>query len=220
MTLDLHKKILKPVFITVKKHPQIAFAFAVFTLAGVGMLAYYMYKNRTVRYAKKFVGEKEIAGNMGFESEKFDELMRKYGDFRDTQAWCASFVKMIWMKKMGRKYEALLDRLITPSTQTTWANFEKDDSGLFTLGTEAKKNAIVIWQKYTNGKPTWQGHTGLVKKANKDKTFTTIEGNTNDSGGREGIEVAEKERTYNFNVNNGLRLKGFIYLNPKLIKRA
>ena len=48
----------------------------------------------------------------------------------------------------------------------------------------------------------------VVRISKKD--FTTIDGNSNSSGGREGIEVAEKTRKYNFNSNNGLRLIGFI----------
>lgn len=40
------------------------------------------------------------------------------------------------------------------------------------------------------------GHTGIVEKV--DKTFVyTIEGNTNDSGSREGIEVCRKQRPRN-----------------------
>jgi hypothetical protein len=42
--------------------------------------------------------------------------------------------------------------------------------------------------------------------------FMSIEGNTNSNGGREGIEVAEKARDYNFYDKNGLCLKGFITL--------
>lgn len=38
------------------------------------------------------------------------------------------------------------------------------------------------------------GHTGIVVSVNADKSLNTIEGNTNDSGSREGIEVARKIR--------------------------
>jgi hypothetical protein len=43
-----------------------------------------------------------------------------------------------------------------------------------------------------------------------DLGFTTVEGNTNASGGREGIEVALKKRSYKFYEPNGLQLMGFI----------
>ncbi len=194
----------------IKQHPKIAVGFAVCSALIVTSLIYFLSKKkRTVKYAKKWVGTKEISGNMGFENAEFDELMRKYGDFKNTQAWCMSFVKMIWIKRMGSKFEAILDKLITPSTQTTYQNFVNDSSGLFSVDKIPRVGSIVIWQKFKNGQSTWQGHTGIVKKVKADG-FITIEGNTNDSGGREGIEVAEKERGYNWNVTNGLRLKGFI----------
>ena len=117
---------------------------------------------------------------------------------------------MVWIKKYGKKYEEILNKLITPSTQTTWQNFENDKSGKFKTGKEAKKGAIVIWQRYKNGVPEWKGHAGIVQRVNKDN-FETIEGNTNDAGGREGYIVAEKTRTYDWDTINGLRLKGFIY---------
>ncbi len=200
---------IKRIPTTLKNHPQIIASLVIFSGLSLALLLYYNSKRRALRYAKKWVGEKEISGNMGFENSEFDELMRKYGDFKDTQAWCMSFVKMVWIKRMGRKFEDILDKLITPSTQTTFQNFENDTSGLFKVDKIARVGSIVIWQKYENGQSTWQGHTGIVKKVKTDD-FITIEGNTNDSGGREGIEVAEKERGYDLNVTNGLRLKGFI----------
>lgn len=38
------------------------------------------------------------------------------------------------------------------------------------------------------------GHTGIVQSINADGTINTIEGNTNDTGSREGIEVDKKIR--------------------------
>lgn len=41
------------------------------------------------------------------------------------------------------------------------------------------------------------GHTGIVESVNMETgILNTIEGNTNDTGSREGIEVARKERKY------------------------
>lgn len=39
------------------------------------------------------------------------------------------------------------------------------------------------------------GHTGIVESIAADGTLHTIEGNTNDTGSREGYEVARKKRT-------------------------
>ncbi|MEO9257450.1 MAG: CHAP domain-containing protein [Crocinitomicaceae bacterium] len=48
-----------------------------------------------------------------------------------------------------------------------------------------------------------QGHTGIVEKVLQNGMITTIEGNTNDDGSREGIEVCRRTR----NVKN---CKGFL----------
>ena len=45
--------------------------------------------------------------------------------------------------------------------------------------------------------------------------MTTIDGNTNDKGGREGYIVAPIKRNIDFTIKNGLVLKGFIH--PKEI---
>lgn len=176
----------------------------------VGTILYFRRKNRIVRYARKFIGTEEIAGNMGFANEEFEKMIHDYGDFNRGQQWCMSFAKMVWLKKFGLRYREDLDRLMTPSTQQTWANFENDTSGKFKTGTEPSKGAIVIWQQITNGTPTFAGHAGIVQDYN-DKTFDTIEGNTNTNS--EGI-VAEKTHSFDeFNKTSGLKLKGFISIN-------
>ncbi len=169
-------------------------------------------KEKIIRYANKWVGNvEEISGNMGFTDKEFESLMHEYGDFRKGDPWCMSFVKMIWTKKTKGKYQELLDRLMTPSTQGTFANFEKDKSNKFYVSKKPKRGSIVIWQKFVNGSPTYQGHAGIVTRVGLN-SFSTIEGNTDDTGTREGYTVSKKKRDYNWNVNNGLRLKGFINL--------
>jgi hypothetical protein len=59
------------------------------------------------------------------------------------------------------------------------------------------------------GKAQTTGHVAVVVGFN-DLEFTTIEGNTNASGGREGVEVALKKRSYKFYNPDGLQLMGFI----------
>ena len=39
----------------------------------------------------------------------------------------------------------------------------------------------------------------------------TVEGNSNQSGAREGIEVATKKRLVNFDLHTGLVIKAFIH---------
>lgn len=169
-------------------------------------------KEKIIRYANKWVGDvEEIPGNMGFTDKEFQSLMHEFGDFRKGDPWCMSFVKMIWTKKTKGKYQDLLDRLMTPSTQGTYANFKNDTSNKFEVSKKPKRGSIVIWQQYVNGSPKYRGHAGIVTRVGFD-SFNTIEGNTDDTGGREGYTVAKKKRKYNWNTNNGLRIKGFITL--------
>jgi hypothetical protein len=179
----------------------------------VGTILYFRRKNRIVRFAEKFVGEQEVAGNMGFYDKEFQDMISKYGNFNPGQQWCMSFAKMVWLQKFGTKYREQLDQLMTPSTQQTWDNFENDGSGKFKTSDKPSKGAIVIWQQFVNGSPEFKGHAGIVQNYN-DTSFDTVEGNTNsnpDGSFNEGI-VSEKTHTYNWDVNNGLRLKGFISL--------
>jgi len=206
------EKLLNEIKFLLKEHKTLPLVAVVsIPLAvGVGAWLYFRREQRIVRYAKKFIGEEEFSGNKGFQDEEFNQLMRDYGDFRDGQAWCMSFAKLIWIKKFGKKYEDDLNLIITPSTQTSWANFEKDTSGNFEISKKPSSGAIVIWQNYVNGVGNWTGHAGIVQRSNSE-SFETIEGNTNDDdGSREGYEVAERTRKYNWNTTNGLRLKGFI----------
>jgi len=176
----------------------------------VGLILYFRRKNRIVRYAKKFLGQEELLNNMGFVNEEFEKMLNKYGDYNTGQQWCMSFAKAVWLKKFGLRYRDKLDELMTPSTQTTWSNFENDKSGKFKTSQEPSKGAIVIWQQYENGSPQWKGHAGIVQDFNKEN-FETIEGNTNAVNGID--SVSEMVRNYNWNLNNGLRLKGFISIN-------
>lgn len=177
----------------------------------IGTIIYFRRKNRIVRYAQKFVGQEEYTGNQGFKDPEFDALMREYGNFNNGQEWCQSFAKVIWIKKFGRKYADELNKLITPSTQNTYANFVADTSGHYKVSKEPKKGDMVIWQWYQSGVPLYKGHAGIVQDVRPNE-FDTIEGNVSDENGV-GYIVSEKTRIYDFDKTNGLKLKGFISIN-------
>jgi hypothetical protein len=167
-------------------------------------------QTRIGQAARDHEGLKEIKGNMGFKDEEFEERMEMVG-WKQTQAWCAYFAELIWkLGYAGYDSEMVkrIDKLFSGSAVQTFRNFSKD--GGFTVSQDAVEGAVVIWQTYRNGKASWTGHAGIVIGAH-DKYFVTMEGNTNSSGGREGIEVARKTRKYTFDTQNGLRLKGFIH---------
>lgn len=92
-------------------------------------------------------------------------------------AWCAAFV--VWTHLQAgvtniARTGGVLD-LYNKSPENRVKNPEPGD--------------VVIFD-YGGGK----GHTGIVEAVSGD-TLTTIEGNTNDDGSREGYEVARRQRS-------------------------
>lgn len=172
----------------------------------------------SIKTARENLGKKEIAGNNGFKDPVFDRYMRMVG-FENGWAWCALFAQLCWSKEPYEKKAFLITSIsdcFTANAVRTFENFENDQSGYFQVSKEPDIGAVVIWEKRVNGKPDktgiWtKGHAGIVSEIS-EKGFKSIEGNTNSEGGREGIEVAEMQRIYNFEDQNGLCLKGFIKL--------
>lgn len=92
-------------------------------------------------------------------------------------AWCAAFV--YWCHQQAG---------ITGVPKT---------GGVLDMWNKAPKNRVtqpqpgdVVIFDYGSGK----GHTGIIEAVDGD-TLTTIEGNTNDDGSREGYEVARRQRS-------------------------
>jgi thiol-disulfide isomerase/thioredoxin len=156
---------------------------------------------KVVEIAESYVGQKEIHGNQGFLNKDFEKKMRAVG-FYTGAPWCAFFVKLVWKESDTERY-----KLIAGSALQTMRNFVKAEK----IDLVAKPNvgAIAIYRTMKNGKAQTTGHVAVVIEVG-DVTFTTVEGNTNASGGREGIEVAKKYRSYKFYEPNGLQLMGFI----------
>jgi len=164
-----------------------------------------------VNTACNYIGYCEISGNKGFQNEKFEDLMKNVG-WQKGQAWCAYFTELVW-KEAYQQYNAYmfptLDKLFSAGAVATFNNFKKVKE--FEISEIPVPGSVVIWQKYKDGMPHWTGHAGIVTEVYKD-VFKSVEGNTNDSGGREGIEVAEKLRDVDFRIlPNTLVLKGFIH---------
>lgn len=156
--------------------------------------------------AKKYIGQTEIKGNMGFTNQRFEDLMGQIG-WKPSYQWCALFAELVWFEAFqgDDKMLKIIEKNFSASAVTTFKKFES-------IGMTSDKpvvGSVVIWQNHKNGQPLWTGHAGIVVKVDKD-TFTSIEGNTNDAGGREGYIVAQKTRKYTQNPHRGLGVLGFI----------
>ena len=167
--------------------------------------------------ASSYLGQEEILGNRGFKNKEFEKDMKNVG-WQVSNAWCSFFVEFVW-KKAYQQWDATLftrlDKLFSGSAVTTLRNFKKTKD--FVVSKKPTIGSLVVYQRYKKGKPHWSGHIAVVKSFNiKKGVFTSIDGNTNDKGGREGYIVAEISRKLNFEKKEGLVLKGFIH--PKVIE--
>ena len=175
--------------------------------------------DRIVEYALTLVGEEELPNNGGFKNPVLQLNMGRIG-FRDGQAWCALLGEVIWCVPTysGKsKYYPYLSDHFSANAFRTYENFSKDTSGLFEVNRKFAPGCLVIFRRKIKGevvkRGVWTlGHLGVGYQEESNNKFTCIEGNTNDDGGREGYKVAIKTRSYNYNIDNGLELVGFIHM--------
>jgi len=169
-------------------------------------------ENLILEKSGKYIGELEKKGNQGFYNAELEKKIKATG-WKLGEPYCAYFVKAMYIDAHP-ELKTKLNRILTGGTQYTWSLATKDKTGTVETIKKASVGDIAIWQTYKNGKGKGSGHAGIVKEVFPDK-FITIEANTGSSGGREGDGIYIKNRTYGFNVSNGLRLKGFIHLLKK-----
>lgn len=162
--------------------------------------------NKAVEVALKYVGQKEMEGNVFSDASDFGKKLHGAGQ-KDGMAWCALFVEMVFKEAYPERF-AEFDKLFSASAVQTYKNFQK--GGGYMFNQLPKEGNIVIWQKYVDGKPQWQGHAGIVYQLKSSWEFTSIEGNTNEAGSREGTSVQIKDRKVLKDVWNGLKVLGFI----------
>jgi len=166
-----------------------------------------MINDSIVYTALGFVGQEEISGNLGFKDGEFQELMDAVG-WEKGQAWCAYFTELVWKLAFTHDSKIVreLDQLFSAGAVATYNNFRRSS---WVTGETPVAGSVVIWQRWKDNKPTWMGHAGIVTDVQPD-LMTTVEGNTNYKGEREGLAVLKKTRSFAWNTGNGLRIKGFI----------
>jgi len=157
--------------------------------------------------ARKYIGQTEKPGNMGFNDAAFEKKMQAVG-FQKKQAWCSYFSELCF-KEAYPELADHLDKLFNASAVQTFKNFE---AAGYEISQVPVPGTLVIWQHYVNGKAQWQGHAGVCVSARLPHDFGTVEGNTNDGGGREGYIVAARDRKLVRNIQNGLRVLGFVII--------
>ena len=163
-------------------------------------------------FAKTFVGVKEVGGN---NKGEFVQVFQKAVDnVAGGESWCAAFVSYCiktWGNVMksaidipGFKYSSAL--VLSESVCNFWFNnpasfrIEKPEVG-----------ALILWRRWANGKPTWQGHIGIIVEVVDSVTVRSIEGNTSSDSANErdgdGVFIKNRNLTRNY---GSLRPLGFL----------
>lgn len=165
-----------------------------------------MNPQKIVETARSYIGQMEKSGNRGWIDPAFEAKMKAVG-WRMGDSWCCYFTELVAIEAFAGDADKVkaFNRLFQPSCTATYANFA--GSSLFKVSKVPKVGSLIVWRLGQG----WKGHIGVVEEV-KEGWLTTIEGNTNDAGGREGIEVARKRRRYAWTNGPGLNLIGFIHL--------
>jgi hypothetical protein len=158
-----------------------------------------------IEAARKDIGKQEKAGNFGFIDKKLEADMLAVG-WRPGWAWCAS-IQEKWIWEAYPELKEDVQGYFVPSAVATFRNLKNAGYKVSMVPTEG---ALVYWQRMRDGQPLWQGHAGIVSKVVDDKEFYSIEGNTNAGGSREGDSVQEKHRFVKTDVEDGLKVIGFV----------
>lgn len=167
---------------------------------------------KIINTAKLYIGQEEIQPNLGFKDPVFNSKMNSVGFYRSA-SWCAFFVMLV-MKEIYQYTDIwkYLKSMLSPSTHTMWVNFynNKNEIAKFTTSQVPKPGSIVIWQE---GNGT-NGHTGIVVSVDPGgNNFTSIEGNSNHDGSRNGYMVAQNTHILGLPHNiHGLNILGFVYM--------
>jgi len=168
--------------------------------------------NGLAAYAKTFEGVREVGGN---NKGEFVRMFQKAVDGQASgEAWCAALVSYClktWSSVMKSaidipnfKYSSGL--VLSESVCNFWFNnpesfrLEKPEVG-----------CLILWRRWSEGKPTWQGHIGIVVDIVSSDVVQTIEGNTSsdNSNERDGDGVFLKNRNLKRNYGS-LRPLGFL----------
>lgn len=135
----------------------------------------------TIKIAQSQLGKSEnpLGSNWG---EPVKSYLHSVGiDF--PASWCCAFI--FWCFNESAKQNNVLNPLV--KTAGVLRHWNEADKKYRVVG-EPKAGDIFIMD-YGKG----LGHTGIVVKVDENFVYT-IEGNTNDSGSREGIAVCNKQR--------------------------
>lgn len=136
--------------------------------------------------AKRYLGtvEEPKTSNRGL---SIDYWIKEAGlDPKGAFPWCAAYVGQCGRQALGALWPC--PRTASVMTLIAWAA-----AGAKNLMHPQPEpgDLFVLWSTSLNR----FAHVGIVTKVNKDLSFETLEGNTNDGGSRDGFGVFARHRT-------------------------
>lgn len=163
------------------------------------------FADKIIAAAKSYTGQQEIQPNQGFKDPSFLAKMVARGWVK-PQPWCGYFAKQCQVDAYENNPEflAIVKTRSNGGAAGTLENW-KANSNL--VSNVPVPGAVVIF--YEGKGPS--GHVGIVI-AVSGNIITTIEGNTNSDGSREGYEVAQKTHDITKPYNaTGLNIVAYIH---------
>lgn len=166
--------------------------------------------DKILQIARDYLGQDEKPGNSGWYDESFEAKMVARG-WSEQEAWCAYFAELVWHEAYAgyRHIQKDIDRIFSGSAVQTFRNFQREID--WSVTQDFHPGCIVAFQRYREGQPHWSGHLAIGVEVVND-VLSSIDGNSNPTGGREGYTVARVKRVVNFKpVENGLVMLGFVH---------
>lgn len=161
---------------------------------------------KIISTAQKYLGQKEINGNIGFEDPDFQRKMKNIGWYSGAE-WCAYFIRLVVLEAFAGnpyKYEVLKRELSKyGSALGTWHNF-KNHSGFWETSSIPSVGAIAVWKKPNSENslyPYGKGHLEIVVNVFANG-FYAIGGNT--------ANKVQTVKHFIGDIYNGMNLIGFI----------
>lgn len=157
-------------------------------------------QQQALYYATTQLGacEDPPGSNAGIEVENYLRSVGLPGGY----AWCAAFVYWCYQQAANElSYPNPLWR--TAGVMTHWRECHRNGGKRFETA-KLKPGRILPGMIFVMDFGKGNGHTGIVESVDAQAgTLTSIEGNTNEAGSREGIYVMRRERRL-------ISIKGFI----------
>jgi hypothetical protein len=173
-----------------------------------------MRQRALVWFARSYVGITEQGGaNKGQMVERFQKAVDGKAQ---GEPWCVGFVQHC-VQQVDALMDAItqqnnLTRSRLPQTELATEVWHKSPNELRRDHVaDIAPGMLVVWAKLVDGKPSWQGHIGVISFVAELSGDMTVEGNTSSGvqgSQREGDGVYERTRSF-FDLPGFVRL-GFL----------